>query len=99
MWRAVLAAAMLLLAANAAEAQWGSSSYGRGGYYAPSQNFFGFWGWNDSYRPRGPAFQSGGERPDITPIEPKLIAFPSQYPVNSVVIDTKGRQLLLIKSE
>ena len=61
-----------------------------------------FWGgWNDdyAYRRRGPAFQSGGERPDITPLEPKTISFPSKYPVGSIVIDTKGRQLLLVKSE
>ena len=32
-------------------------------------------------------------------LEPKAISFPSQYPVGSIVIDTKGRQLLLIKSE
>ena len=91
---------MMLLAATAAEAQWGSP-YGRGGYYQ-SPGYFNFWGggWNDNYgRRKGPSFQSGGARPDITPLEPKLIAFPSQYPINSIVIDTKGRQLLLIKSE
>jgi|EndMetStandDraft_5_1072996.scaffolds.fasta_scaffold06340_4 hypothetical protein len=100
MWRAGLGAAVvLLLAATTAEAQWGSP-YGRGGYYSPG--YYNFWGgWNDNYyKPRrGPSFQSGGERPDITPLEPKAISFPSKYPVGSIVIDTKGRQLLLIKSE
>ena len=101
MLRAGLGAAVfLLLAATAAEAQWGSP-YGRGGYY--SQGYFSFWGggWDDYYKPRrrGPSFQSGGDRPEITPLEPKAIAFPSQYPVGSIVIDTKGRQLLLITSE
>jgi hypothetical protein len=102
MWRAGLGAVVvMLLAATAAEAQWGGSPYGRGGYYRQSPGYFSFWGWNDNYyqRRRGPAFQSGGERPDIAPLEPKLIAFPSQYPVGSIVIDTKGRQLLLIKSD
>jgi hypothetical protein len=101
MWRAGLGAAVvLLLAATTAEAQWGGSPYGRGGYY--SQGYFGFWGgWNDNYyKPRrGPSFQSGGERPEIAPLAPTAISFPSKYPVGSIVIDTKGRQLLLIKSE
>jgi lipoprotein-anchoring transpeptidase ErfK/SrfK len=100
MWRAGLGAAVfLLLAATTAEAQWGSP-YGRGGYYSPG--YFNFWGgWNDNYyKPRrGPSFQSGGARPDIAPLEPTAISFPSTYPVGSIVIDTKGRQLLLIKSE
>jgi lipoprotein-anchoring transpeptidase ErfK/SrfK len=89
------------MAGTAAEAQWGGSGYGRGGYYR-QQSYFSLWGgWGDDYyyRRRGPAFQSGGARPEITPLEPKTIAFPSKYPVGSIVIDTKGRQLLLIKSE
>ncbi len=51
-------------------------------------------------RPRsnGPSVQSGGDRPTIAAIEPRTIAFPSSYPVGSIVIDTKGRQLFLIKS-
>ncbi|MET0195483.1 MAG: L,D-transpeptidase [Hyphomicrobiaceae bacterium] len=93
---------MLLLAGTAAEAQWGGSPYGRGGYYR-QQNSFSFWGggWGDDdyYRRRGPVFQSGGARPEIARLDPKAISFPSQYPVGSIVIDTKGRQLLLIKSE
>jgi L,D-transpeptidase-like protein len=98
MWRVGLGAMVaLLLATTAAQAQWGGSPYGRGG-----GGYFSFWGgWDDdsSYRRRGPVFQSGGERPEITPLEPKTISFPSKYPVGSIVIDTKGRQLLLVKSE
>lgn len=104
MWRSGLAAIVFtLLAATAADAQ--GSPYGRGGYYGQGSGggFFSlFGGWDDPYykpRPRGPAFQSGGGRPDVSPIEPTLIAFPSTYPVNSIVIDTKGRQLFLVKSE
>lgn len=106
MWRAGLGAmAVLLLAGTAAEAQWGGSPYGRGGYRPPQQDFFSSFfsgGWDDdnyNYRRRGPAFRSGGARPEIAPVEPKTISFPSQYPVGSIVIDTKGRQLLLIKSD
>jgi L,D-transpeptidase catalytic domain len=100
MWRAGLGAvAVVLLAGTAAEAQWGGSPYGRGGYYR--QQSFSFWGgWGeDYYQRRGPSFQSGGARPEIAPLDPKTISFPSQYPIGSVVIDTKGRQLLLIKSD
>src|SRR5262245_1875180 len=99
MWRAGLGAmVLLLLAGTAAEAQWGGSAYGRGGYRR--QSYFSLWGgWGgDYYQRRGPTFQSGGVRPEIAPLEPKAISFPSQYLVGSIVIDTKGRQLLLIKS-
>jgi hypothetical protein len=46
----------------------------------------------------GPSFRSGGPRPEIAPLAPARIAFPSQDPVGSVVIDHKGRQLFLIES-
>ncbi|HEU4378638.1 MAG TPA: L,D-transpeptidase [Hyphomicrobiaceae bacterium] len=100
MWRAGLGAvAVVLLAGTTAEAQWGGSPYGRGGYYR--QQSFSFWGgWGeDYYQRRGPSFQSGGARPEIAPLDPKTISFPSQYPIGSIIIDTKGRQLLLIKSD
>lgn len=42
--------------------------------------------------------RDGGERPTIAPIAPQRISFPSQFPVGSIVIDTKGRQLFLIES-
>ena len=66
----------------------------------PSQNIFSpFWGWDDD-RPRrtGPSLQSGGDRPTIAAIQPRTISFPSSYPVGSIVIDGKGRQLFLITS-
>ncbi len=95
---------MMLATAGAAHAQWGSP-YGRGGYYQgpPSQGFFSpFWGgWgDDDYRPRarGPAVRSGGDRPAIEALQPHTIAFPSSYPVGSIVIDSKGRQLFLVTS-
>ena len=103
MWRAGLAALLALVTLDVAQAQlWGGSPYGRGGYYyrqQPSYSFFGF-PWDDDYRPRrlGPALQSGGERPDIDRLEPRVVSFPSSYPVGSIVIDTKGRQLFFIQS-
>jgi lipoprotein-anchoring transpeptidase ErfK/SrfK len=42
--------------------------------------------------------QSGGARPVIAPLEPRKIVFPSDYPVGSILIDTKGRQLFLVQS-
>lgn len=115
MLRIALAALALVASAPAALAQWGSPyddrAYSRpyqpyrGGptYYrqAPS-GFFAPWGWdNEPWRekPAGPKFQSGGGRPDVAAIEPKRIAFPSTFPAGSVVIDHRGRQLLLIESE
>lgn len=95
---------VLLLAATAgaAHAQVWGSPYGRGGYYRQSPGFFSpFWGWgDDDYRPRPrvPSVRSGGERPAIQPLQPRTISFPSDYPVGSIVIDTKGRQLLFVTS-
>jgi lipoprotein-anchoring transpeptidase ErfK/SrfK len=105
MRRLGLAALLLLLGVTAASAQWGSP-YGRGGYYQSGPSFFPFGGWgsNDDddwdrpRRPRGPALQSGGERPAIEPLAPRSVSFPSSYPVGSIVIDTKGRQLFLVQS-
>jgi lipoprotein-anchoring transpeptidase ErfK/SrfK len=49
-------------------------------------------------RPIGPSFRSGGPRPEIAPLAPGHVAFPSSYPVGSIVIDHKGRQLFLVES-
>jgi lipoprotein-anchoring transpeptidase ErfK/SrfK len=107
MWRAGLAALLLLTTTDLAQVQFWGSPYGRGGYYQrPSNNYSDPWGWGfDGYnqlreqpRPRGPALKSGGEKPTIAPIEPKKISFPSTYPVGSIVIDSKGRQLFLVTS-
>jgi lipoprotein-anchoring transpeptidase ErfK/SrfK len=103
MWRAGLAALLLLTTATVANAQFWDSPYGRGGggyYQRQSPNFFSFWGWDDYDRSRryGPRLQSGGDKPVIAATEPRTISFPSTYPVGSIVIDGKGRQLFLVKS-
>ncbi len=71
-------------------------------YRQPSYGFPPGWGWDDddfpTRRPMGPSFRSGGPRPEIAPLPPARIAFPSHYPVGSIVIDHKGRQLFLIES-
>jgi hypothetical protein len=102
-WRLGMIGLALLAVVDAAQAQpWGSPYYRGYGYssYPRSSPGFGWgWGWGDDYRyRRGPAVQSGGGRPAIEPLQPKAISFPSAYPANSVVIDSKGRQLFLIKS-
>jgi lipoprotein-anchoring transpeptidase ErfK/SrfK len=98
-----------VLMSAAASAQWGPfwadnpypfrkpSSYQQ----PPSDGF-----WGDEPRPRRPLLPrglsrstwSGGPRPHIAPIAPDRIAFPSAYPVGSIVIDHKGRHLFFIES-
>jgi lipoprotein-anchoring transpeptidase ErfK/SrfK len=112
MLRVLLAGVALLWACDTVLAQgrppwdppWG---YGRSRYYDPppprNDGFFSLFGWDDDDdyrwgRPMGPRFQSGGPRPAITPIEPRRIAFPSSFPVGSIVIDHKGRQLFFVVS-
>ena len=105
-------AALLMLAFPAlAHAQdWGSPY--RGGYYARpyyDRGYSPYWGgprywggrgWDDDDDPRyrSPQVQSGGERPMIPAFTPRKISFPSSFPVNSILIDTAGRQLFLVQS-
>jgi lipoprotein-anchoring transpeptidase ErfK/SrfK len=109
MWRTGLAVVLMLMTTGAAHAQFWGAPYGRGGGYyerPQSNNYSPFWrkNWDDddddedrrgSY---GPKLQSGGERPNIAALQPKTISFPSTFPVNSIVIDTRGRQLFLVTS-
>jgi lipoprotein-anchoring transpeptidase ErfK/SrfK len=91
----------MLLTMDVAEAQYWGSPYGRGSYAYRQPQGYSFFGlpWDDGYRPRrGPLLQSGGDRPTVDRLEPRTVAFPSSYPVGSIVIDTKGRQLFLIQS-
>jgi lipoprotein-anchoring transpeptidase ErfK/SrfK len=99
MRRAGLAAVLLLLTMDAARAQFWDQPYGRSYYrQPPGYSFFG-WPWDEGYPPRrGSLVQSGGERPTIERVQPKTVSFPSSYPVGSIVIDAKGRQLFLVQS-
>ena len=101
MWRTGLVALGLLTwGVEVAQAQpWGPPYNRQSPYYRSSP--WGFFGWDEDYRPRhyGPRLQSGGERPAIEALEPKKISFPSSYAPNSIIIDSKGRQLFLILSE
>jgi lipoprotein-anchoring transpeptidase ErfK/SrfK len=103
----VLAAASAAMS-SAAFAQWGwddDRSFRRYPYPYQYRSPFGqppdrgfFWGDERPFRPVGPSFRSGGPRPEIAPVAPGRIAFPSSYPAGSIVIDHKGRQLFLIES-
>jgi lipoprotein-anchoring transpeptidase ErfK/SrfK len=83
---------------------WGAPGYDRSysrypyPYQPPGRGFF--WGDDDfpRRRPWAPSSRSGGPRPEIAPAAPGRVAFPSSYPVGSIVIDHKGRQLFLIES-
>jgi lipoprotein-anchoring transpeptidase ErfK/SrfK len=100
----------MVVMADSALAQWGPpygrSPYGRSAYSRPppQDGFFSLFGWDDDddfdrpRRPMGPRFQSGGDRPTIQALQPKQISFPSSYPVGSIIIDHKGRQLFLVQS-
>jgi lipoprotein-anchoring transpeptidase ErfK/SrfK len=109
--RVALAALAVLLASGPAAAQgWPYSS--RSPYYEPPSRYYNYppprqygyfsnFGWDgyDDYRSSGPRVQSGGGKPAITPIPAQRISFVSTYPVDSVIIDHRGRQLLLVVSD
>jgi len=58
---------------------------------------------DDGYAPRPraeramPKLMSGGARPEIAPIQPSRVSFQSRYAPGTIVIDTAGRQLLLVQ--
>jgi lipoprotein-anchoring transpeptidase ErfK/SrfK len=47
-------------------------------------------------KPTGPKLLEGGPRPDISPISPKPVSVSTGQSSGTIVIDTAGRQLLLI---
>jgi lipoprotein-anchoring transpeptidase ErfK/SrfK len=90
---------------NSASAQWGWFDDDPYPFRKPSSKQSpsdGFWG-GAPHPPRVPqgvtrSTWSGGPRPPISRIGPDRIAFPSTYPVGSIVIDHKGRQLFFVES-
>jgi lipoprotein-anchoring transpeptidase ErfK/SrfK len=107
---ALVLASVSVAASGAALAQWAyppweDRTYRRYPYPPPDyrQPLPPEWGWDDDDdlapgRPMGPSFRSGGPRPEIAPLTPGRVAFPSNYPVGSIVIDQRGRQLFLVQS-
>jgi lipoprotein-anchoring transpeptidase ErfK/SrfK len=47
----------------------------------------------------GPKLLDGGGRPSIQPMSPQSVSFPSGYAPGTVVIDTAGRKLYLVRSK
>lgn len=107
MRRALLAAVLLSSMAGTAAAQswvpwhqpgtsdrapsWGSPSGGGGSWFddPPQQR----------RRGPGPKLLDGGGRPSISPTSPQTVSFPSGYAPGTIVIDTAGRRLYLVRSK
>ncbi len=49
--------------------------------------------------PDNPKVLDGGGRPDIQPVGPQSIRFESRFGPGTIIIDTAGRQLLLIQAK
>ena len=101
LYRTALILACLMLGPPNASAQswppWADESFSRG----PSGRFERPAPWDEDTRPPqrlAPALQEGGARPDIAPKAPPLVAFPYDYPANSIVIDTGGRKLYYVQA-
>jgi L,D-transpeptidase catalytic domain len=52
----------------------------------------------NSMSPSGQKVADGGARPNISPMPPQRISFMGSYEPGTIVIDTSGKQLLLIES-
>ena len=50
----------------------------------------------DFEQPRGQAVMSGGARPAIQPVRPERVAYAGKWAPGTVIIETQGRQLLLV---
>lgn len=48
---------------------------------------------------RGGDIRDGGARPEIAPVAPPLVAFPHDFPANSIVIDTGARKLYYVLAD
>ena len=52
-----------------------------------------------NFRPPGGDIRDGGARPAIAPQVPPVIAFPHNFPANSILIDTGGRKLYYVLAD
>jgi lipoprotein-anchoring transpeptidase ErfK/SrfK len=90
---------------------WADEAFGRSGYYyGPHRR--GAWSerhdreWNEDERARpenrrqrpqiGGDIRDGGARPALAPQTPPVVAFPYNFPANSIVIDTGARKLYYV---
>ncbi len=105
-WRVALTAAALVAVGEATPASaqlYGQSeSYGHRPFWDQRSRGRQQWqndGWGNGgdYR-RTPITRSGGARPAIAPVAPPTVAFESNYPANSIVIESEGRMLYYVLS-
>ena len=61
----------------------------------------GWWSQDEPRRRKGPGpkLLDGGGRPSIQPMSPQSVSFPSGYAPGTVIIDTAGRRLYLVRSK
>ena len=52
----------------------------------------------DADEPRGQKIMDGGQQPDIPPIPPQRVFFSGKFAPGTIIIETSGRQLLLVTS-
>src|SRR5215813_2074222 len=102
---ALIALSLLALSSSACFAQgwppWAEDAFGRGpwGYDGPRR-----WERPDvvvppehrNFRAEAGNIRDGGARPEIAQQAPPVVAFPHDYPSNSIVIDTGGRKLYYV---
>ena len=96
MWRILIPAVVMSLAASPTQAQWSPWA----------EDAFGDRSSRRSERPAEPRsepqapvsglIRDGGPRPDIAPQAPVVVAFPYDYPTSSIVIDASGRRLYYV---
>jgi lipoprotein-anchoring transpeptidase ErfK/SrfK len=107
MWRAALAAATMITLADATPALaqfYGDDAFGRQRFWEPRprgqqwrNDYHDQWGYGGDYR-RSPIVRSGGARPAIAAQAPPKVHFQSNFPANTIVIDSEGRMLYFILS-
>ena len=106
-WRAALAAATIISLADVTPALaqfYGDDAFGRQRFWEPRprtrqwrNDYDDQWGYGGDYR-RSPIVRSGGARPAIAAQAPPKVHFQSNFPANTIVIDSEGRMLYFILS-
>ena len=96
---------LLLVSGNAGLAQswpsWADDVFGRGFDYAPRRGApeRQFPPQRHENRNYDGDIRDGGARPVISPMPPPVIAFPHDFPANSIVIDTGARKLYYVLAD
>jgi lipoprotein-anchoring transpeptidase ErfK/SrfK len=91
--------ALLVYAFTPAQAQW--MPWAHDAFGERSRNLERPWAPVEPRRPDpgvsdGGTVRDGGQRPDIQPLAPEVVAFAHDYPASSIVIDTSARKLYYV---